>query len=255
MFDLSLRLDDAIVLITGGGRGNGASLAHGFAAAGATVIVTDIDLHTASATAKTISDNGGKAHAFPLDICDEAGCRALADLVQREIGNITVLINNAGLLFRAPFASDKSPEQWRRTLAVNVTGMFNTTHAFLPHLKATKGSILNIGSIHSFTSGLASLSSYVTSKGAVLQFTKALASELAADGIRVNGLAPGSFPTAMSEETRQDTTKLQAFLSHVPMGRTGEPYELVGPAVFLTSHLASYITGAMVPVDGGYLTR
>ncbi|MCY1189615.1 Cyclopentanol dehydrogenase [compost metagenome] len=255
MLDLSLRLDDAIVLITGGGRGNGASLAHGFAIAGATVIVTDIDMNTASGTAKAICDEGGKAHAFALDICDEAACNNLADLIRREIGSITALINNAGLLFRAPFASEKSPEQWRRTLAVNVTGMFNVTHAFLAHLKETKGSVLNIGSIHSYTSGLASLSSYVTSKGAVLQFTKALASELAADGIRVNGLAPGSFPTAMSQETRQDPGKLEAFLSHVPMGRTGEPHELVGPAVFLTSHLASYITGAMVPVDGGYLTR
>lgn len=107
-----------------------------------------------------------------------------------DIGHITTLVNNAGLLFREPFASDRSPEQWRRTLAVNVSGMFNATHAFLPHLKQTRGSILNIGSIHSFTSGLSSLSSYTTSKGAVLQFTKALASELATDGIRVNGLAP-----------------------------------------------------------------
>ncbi|MEW4948218.1 SDR family NAD(P)-dependent oxidoreductase [Pseudomonas asiatica] len=255
MTNLSLRLDDAIVLITGGGRGNGATLAHGFSAAGATVIIADIEVNTATATAKTISDNGGKAYAYALDICDENQCRSLAARVQREVGNITTLVNNAGLLFRTPFASDQSPEQWKRTLAVNVTGMFNTTHAFLPQLKATKGSILNIGSIHSFTAGLSSLSSYVTSKGAVLQFTKALASELAADGIRVNGLAPGSFPTAMSQDTRQDAGKLQAFLSHVPMGRTGEPHELVGPAVFLTSHLASYITGAMVPVDGGYLTR
>ncbi|MFJ2689138.1 SDR family NAD(P)-dependent oxidoreductase [Pseudomonas sp. NPDC087336] len=255
MINLSLRLDNAIVLITGGGRGNGASLAQGFAAAGATVVVTDIDQQTACATAESIIAGGGKALAYSLDICDEEACRTLADVVRNEVGNITALVNNAGLLFREPFSSEKSPEQWRRTLAVNVTGMFNTTHAFLPHLKETKGSILNIGSIHSFTSGLASLSSYVTSKGAVLQFTKALASELAVDGIRVNGLAPGSFPTAMSEATRQDSSKLEAFLSHVPMGRTGEPHELIGPAVFLTSPLASYITGAMIPVDGGYLTR
>lgn len=255
MTDLSLRLDSATVLITGGGRGNGASLAHGFAAAGATVVVTDIDLQTASATAKSINAQGGKAVAYALDICDEAACRALAATVSSDIGHITTLVNNAGLLFREPFASDRSPEQWRRTLAVNVSGMFNATHAFLPHLKQTRGSILNIGSIHSFTSGLSSLSSYTTSKGAVLQFTKALASELATDGIRVNGLAPGSFPTAMSEATREDPGKLQAFLSHVPMGRTGEPHELIGPALFLTSPLASYITGAMLPVDGGYLTR
>lgn len=255
MNDLSLRLDNAVVLITGGGRGNGATLAHGFAAAGATVVVTDIDLETATKTAQSINADGGKAHAFALDICDEAACHAIADEVAGKVGKITALVNNAGLLFRAPFSSEEAPEQWRRTLDVNVTGMFNVTHAFLPHLKETQGSVLNIGSIHSFTAGLASLSSYATSKGAVLQFTRALASELAAEGIRVNGIAPGSFPTAMSQATQQDPDKLAGFLSHVPMGRTGEPCELVGPAVFLTSRLASYITGAMLPVDGGYLTR
>ncbi|RRV10510.1 glucose 1-dehydrogenase [Pseudomonas sp. v388] len=250
----SLDLSGSITLITGAGRGNGAALAQGFARAGSTVLVVDIDAETAKQTAAEITASGAKAYSYPLDIRDEQACRDLADQVAREIGTISTLVNNAGLLFRGPFEGSTTPSQWRRTVDVNVTGMLNMTHAFLRHLKTNKGSVLNIASICAYASGV-ELSTYSTSKGAVLQFTRALASELAEHGVRVNGIAPGSFPTAMSAATREDATKLQTFLSHVPMGRTGEPEELVGPALFLSSALASYITGAMLPVDGGYLTR
>lgn len=250
----TLNLSGQLVLITGGGQGNGATLAHGFSAAGAEIIVVDINADTARQTALEITERGGMAHSFALNICDETACRELAQKIADTIGQVSILVNNAGLLFRGPFESQATPEHWRRTLEVNVSGMLNMTHTFLPHLKHTRGSVLNIGSICSYAAGV-ELSTYSTSKGAVLQLTRALASELAASGVRVNGLAPGSFPTAMSAATRQDTTLLQNFLNHVPMGRTGEPHELVGPAVFLSSPLASYITGAMLPVDGGYLTR
>jgi NAD(P)-dependent dehydrogenase (short-subunit alcohol dehydrogenase family) len=250
----TLDLSGQRVLITGGGQGNGATLAGGFCAAGADVIVVDINASTARLTAQGITDQGGVAYSYGLDICDENACRSLAGEIFNTLGPVSVLVNNAGLLFRGPFENQATPEHWRKTLDVNVSGMLNMTHAFLPHLKHTKGSVLNIGSICSYAAGV-ELSTYCTSKGAVLQLTRALASELAAYGVRVNGLAPGSFPTAMSAATRQDTTLLQSFLSHVPMGRTGEPDELIGPAIFLSSPLASYITGAMLPVDGGYLTR
>ncbi|MFJ4156262.1 SDR family NAD(P)-dependent oxidoreductase [Pseudomonas sp. NPDC089752] len=250
----SIDLQGKIVLITGAGRGNGAVLAGGFVKAGATVLIVDIDFDTARETAVQLAENGGTIHSYALNICDEGACKSLAAQIEREVGSVDVLVNNAGLLFRGPFESESTLEQWRRTVDVNVTGMLNMTHSFLPQLKRTKGSVLNIGSICGQAAGV-ELSSYCTSKGAVLQFTRALASELAVHGVRVNGIAPGSFPTAMSQATREDSSKLQSFLSHVPMGRTGEPEELVGPALFLSSSLASYITGAMLPVDGGYLTR
>jgi NAD(P)-dependent dehydrogenase (short-subunit alcohol dehydrogenase family) len=254
MATLNLSLNGQIALVTGGGQGNGATLAHGIAQAGAKVLIVDVNLEAAEQTANAIIENGGVARSYALDITDEIACRDLATEIEKNVGAVSIIINNAGVLFRGPFEGESTPEYWRKTLDVNVTGMLNVTHAFIPHLKRTKGSILNIGSICAYAAGF-ELSTYCTSKGAVLQFTRALASELAADGIRVNGLAPGSFPTAMSAVTRQDTTRLQNFLNHVPMGRTGEPSELVGPAVFLSSPLASYITGAMLPVDGGYLTR
>lgn len=250
----SLNFSDTVTLITGAGRGNGAALARGYAKAGSTVLVIDIDAQAAHQTAAELTASGATALGYALDIRSEQDCCALAERIEREIGPISTLVNNAGLLFRGPFEDASTPDRWRQTVDVNVTGMLNMTHAFLGQLKKSQGSVLNIASICSFAAGV-ELSTYAASKGAVLQLTRALASELAEQGVRVNGIAPGSFPTAMSAATREDASKLQSFLNHVPMGRTGEPDELIGPALFLSSALASYITGAMLPVDGGYLTR
>jgi NAD(P)-dependent dehydrogenase (short-subunit alcohol dehydrogenase family) len=137
-------------------------------------------------------------------------------------------------------------------MAVNVHGPFNVTMAFVDQLKLTKGTIVNIASINSYVAQAGS-GAYPVSKGALAQFTRALAAELAADGVRVNALAPGIIATAMTEPTRADPRRLEAFLAHVPMKRVGEPEELAGPVVFLCSDAASYITGAILPVDGGYL--
>lgn len=254
MDSLSFDFADQVVLITGAGRGNGAVLAQGFAQVKATVLVADIDYETATHTAAAIREAGGSAHGYALDVTDEAACRNLAAEIAQRHGAIHVLINNAGVLFRARFEEPEALKHWKQTVDVNVTGVINVTHAFLAHLKETKGSILNIASICSYTPGDA-LSMYSTSKGAVLQLTRAMAAEFADHGIRVNGLAPGSFPTAMSAATLANPDKFQNYLNHTPMGRTGKADELVGPSVFLSSPLASYITGAVVPVDGGYLTR
>ena len=241
-----------LALVTGGGHGNGAAIARGLAAAGAEVIVTDIDKDAARTIANSIVADGGKARGFALDVTDENGCRKLAQDLSLLVGPIRILVNNAGIFLRGNLVADDGRERWDKTMAVNVQGPFNVTMAFVEQLKLTRGTIVNIASINSFVAQAGS-GAYPVSKGALAQFTRALASELAPDGVRVNALAPGLIATAMTEPTRADPKRLEAFLAHVPMKRVGEPEELAGPVVFLCSDAASYITGAILPVDGGYL--
>jgi NAD(P)-dependent dehydrogenase (short-subunit alcohol dehydrogenase family) len=241
-----------LALVTGAGRGNGAAIARGLAAAGAEVIVTDIDKENARTIADSIVAEGGKARGFMLDVTDAESCAELARDVALLVGPIRILVNNAGIFLRGNLFAADGRERWDQTMAVNVQGPFNVTTAFIDQLKLTKGTIVNIASINSYVAA-AGVGAYPVSKGALAQFTRALASELAPDGVRVNALAPGLIATAMTEPTRADPKRLESFLAHVPMKRWGEPEELAGPVVFLCSDAASYITGAILPVDGGYL--
>ena len=245
-------LQGRLALVTGAGHGNGAAIARGLAAAGADVIVTDIDKEAARAIADSIVADGGRARGFILDVTDEEGCRKLAQDLSLLVGPIRILVNNAGIFLRGNLLADDGRDRWDQTMAVNVQGPFNVTMAFLEQLKLTRGTIVNIASINSYVAQAGS-GAYPVSKGALAQFTRALAAELAPDGVRVNALAPGIIATAMTEPTRADPKRLEAFLAHVPMKRVGEPEELAGPVVFLCSDAASYITGTILPVDGGYL--
>lgn len=245
-------LTGRLALVTGAGRGNGAAIAQGLAAAGARVVVTDIDKTAAHGIAEVIAKAGGDARGFMLDVTDKESCRKLAEDLALLVGPIRILVNNAGIFLRGNLFAADGRERWDQTMAVNVQGAFNVTAAFIDQLKLTRGCIVNIASINSFIAPAGS-GAYPVSKGALAQFTRALASELAPDGVRVNALAPGIIATAMTEATRADPRRLEAFLTHVPMKRVGEPEELAGPVVFLCSDAASYITGAILPVDGGYL--
>jgi NAD(P)-dependent dehydrogenase (short-subunit alcohol dehydrogenase family) len=143
-------------------------------------------------------------------------------------------------------------QDWRSVMAVNADGPMLMVRAFLPQLAATGGRIVNLASIMAVTAA-PGLSGYASSKGALLQMTKALAHDLAPLGIRINAIAPGVIETPMTEATRDNPDSISKFMAHTPMKRVGQPEELVGPVIFLVSGMSSYVTGALLPVDGGYL--
>jgi NAD(P)-dependent dehydrogenase (short-subunit alcohol dehydrogenase family) len=172
--------------------------------------------------------------------------------VRTEAGDIDILVNNAGVLVREGMDSPNAPAIMRKVTGVNLIGTFNAIHAFLPSLRRTRGCIVNIASGAAFVAQVGCVG-YSASKGGVKMLTQTMAADLAADGIRVNALAPGVIETPMTVATRGDPERLQHFLQRIPMGRVGQPEEIAGPAVFLASSLASYVNGVTLPVDGGRL--
>ncbi|SEA86282.1 SDR family NAD(P)-dependent oxidoreductase [Variovorax sp. YR216] len=245
-------LSGRLALVTGAGQGNGKAIAKGLAKAGATVIVTDLNEANAKSAAAEINEAGGKAYAYKLDVTSRDACDALALTTASDVGNIDILINNAGIIIREGLDSPKVASNLQRTLDVNVMGTFHPTHAWLSALKETKGVIINVGSIAS-TTGIPNVVGYSPSKGAVKMLTQALAVELAKDGIRVNAIAPGVIETPMTSYTREAPERLDKFMLRTPMARVGQPEELVGPVVFLASSMATYVTGVTLPIDGGFL--
>jgi len=246
-------LHGEVAVVTGAGQGNGAAIALGLAKAGARVALADINGETVEKMRETIVDLGGEAIAAKLDVTDEQGARAFRETVRDRFGSTSILVNNAGVIRRTEIDGESYESDWDATFAVNVTGPRNMVRAFLPDLKATSGCVVNLASIMSVVAG-PGLTAYAASKGAVAQFTKALAQDMAPHGVRVNAILPGVIETPMTEVTRQTPEAIGRFMAHTPLRRVGQPEELVGPVVFLASKAASYVTGALLPVDGGYLT-
>ena len=245
-------LTGRLALITGAGQGNGRALALGLAQAGARVIVTDMNAGTVEETAQAVRAEGGEAWSFVLDVTSAEACKVLAARVEVEIGQVDLLINNAGIIIREGSSSPNAEANWKKSIDVNVHGTFNVTYAWLSAVKATKGSIINIASIAAYAGQGGSLG-YSPSKGAVKMFTQSLAAELAALGVRVNALAPGVIETPMTAATRENPEKLVSFMTRIPMGRVGQTEDLVGPVIFLASDMSRYVTGVTLPVDGGFL--
>jgi NAD(P)-dependent dehydrogenase (short-subunit alcohol dehydrogenase family) len=221
------------------------------ARAGALVIATDID---GAAAARTATAMGGDAGHYVCDVADHGRCDALASAVRLDIGPISILVNNAGIIRRGAVSEPNAREDWDATLAVNLDGPYNMVTAFLDQLRETRAAVINIGSIQSFVA-LPNSAAYTTSKGGVRLLTKALAIELWPLGIRVNAIGPGFVATPLNARARENPDYMANFSGRIPMGRIGTPEDIAGPAVFLASDMARYITGVILPVDGGYLAR
>ena len=237
-------------LITGAASGIGQAMAVAFAAEGAEVIVTDRRLDDCAETLARTSAHGAPCHAFALDVTDAAAVQALAERVTSEVGDIDVLVNNAGIIVRQPIDDPDAADNARRIMEVNYFGALHTIRAWLPSLRRRRGNIINVASgaaLH----GQRGAAAYSASKGALKLLTQSLAGDFGRDGVRVNALAPGVIETPMTEATRNDPRRLEGFLARIPLHRLGQAPEIAGPAVFLASDLASYVDGVVLSVDGG----
>ena len=249
-------LANHIAVVTGAASGIGHAIAAGYAREGAEIVILDINEGAAKEAAEEIRSTGGKAESFALDVTRREDCGAVARRIAEQVGPVSILVNNAGINRRNAFTADPDAvlKDWQDIMAINLNGVFNVTHAFLEPLRASKGRVVNIGSIQSFVHvRTPNSAAYTTSKHGVLGFTKALAAELGKHGIRVNAIGPGLIETPLNAQVRANNPELvQIFLDHTPLGRAGKPEDIVGPAVFLASDLASYVTGSIVMADGGY---
>ena len=238
-------------LVTGGGSGLGLAIARGLARAGARVAVNGRNRDKLAAAAASLATEGFDARPAPFDVTDAAAVAEGIARIERALGPIDVLVNNAAMNQRKAL-EDFAPEEWRALMAVNLDGPFLVTRALLPAMKARRrGKIINICSLASDI-GRPHIVPYAVSKGAVRMLTRALAVELAPHGIQVNGIAPGFFKTEMNAPLIADPEFSAWVARRTPAGRWGEPVEIAGAAVFLASPAADYVTGHVLYVDGGF---
>ncbi len=235
-------------LVTGGNGGIGLGMARGLAQAGAAVAIAGRD---AAKNAAALASLGKNCIALKGDIADEKQCRALVEAAAAQLGRLDILVNNAGMNIRKP-PQDLTLEEWKTVLDTNLTSAFVASQAAYPHLKKAGGKIVNIGSMMSIFGG-SYLAPYAASKGGIVQLTKSLAAAWAKDNIQVNSILPGWIDTAMTQKAREVLTGLhERVLARTPAARWGEPADLAGTAVFLCSAASDFVTGAAIPVDGGY---
>ncbi len=250
LFDLAGR----VAIVTGSGRGLGKALAQGLAGAGAAVTTCSRTVEEAEQTAKEITAAGGRALAAAVDTADRASCRRLVDATVSEFGRLDILVNNAGIDIIEP-AEEVAEEHWDQILDINLKGYFNCSQLAARQMIAqgSGGAIINNSSIAALV-GIHGLTAYAAAKGGINQITRVMAVEWAEHGIRVNAVGPGYFDNIMrgagDEHGREE--KQEQVITFTPMRRRGRPEELVGPVVFLASDAASYVTGAVLMVDGGY---
>jgi NAD(P)-dependent dehydrogenase (short-subunit alcohol dehydrogenase family) len=249
MGTISFDFKGEVVVVTGGSRGLGLEIAHAFGQAGAKVVITARREQWLNEAESFLKDQGIAVDAMICDVADATSVERMAQQAIEKHNKIDVLVNNAGLTWGAP-AETMPFERWRQVIDANITGTFLMSQAVgRSMLERKKGAIVNVASIAGLGGGQINTVGYNASKAAVINLTRALAIEWAARGIRVNAIAPGLFRTRMSEVLVQRAEA--ANVPVAPLGRIGKPGEIAPAVLFLASEGASYITGQVVPIDGG----
>lgn len=247
-----LNLEGRTAVVVGGTSGIGRSLAHGLAEAGADVVCSSRREEQVEAVAAEIEAMGRRTIRVMSDVGDRSSLEDLLEACAQEFGQVDILVNSAGITKRSPTV-DLDEGDWSAILETNLTGTLRACQVFGRHMIANGyGRIINIASLSTFVS-LFEVAAYSASKAAVASLTKSLAIEWAKHGVNVNAIAPGVFRTALNQKLLDETPRGQEFLTRTPMGRFGNVEELAGAAVFLASEAASFVTGEVLVVDGGFL--
>jgi NAD(P)-dependent dehydrogenase (short-subunit alcohol dehydrogenase family) len=245
------RFEGKTVIVTGGGSGIGRATALAFAREGGRVVVADINAETAIETTQLIQAAGGTSHAIPTDVANAESVRSLVDATIATYDSLDVYFSNAAIIDQGVSCRETSDDLWARVIGVNLAGCFYGSRSALPHLAKTKGNIVMTASVASL-GGMAGGVSYTASKFGIAGLVNQLACEAAADGVRVNGVAPGGVLTNIFKGM-QDIEAMEAMVrATTPLGRFARPEEIAEPVLFLASDAASYITGTILRVDGGW---
>jgi 2-deoxy-D-gluconate 3-dehydrogenase len=251
MFDLKGK----VALVTGGNGGIGLGMAEGLASAGADIVIAARKAEKSRSAAAALAQHGVRTGVVEVNVADDASCRAMVAAAVRQMGRVDILVNNAGINIRKP-PEAYTVAEWREILSINLDGAFYCSQAVYPEMKKVGGGkIINIGSMMSLF-GAPLTTAYAASKGGIVQMTRALATAWAKDGIQVNAILPGWIDTELTQRARIDIEGLnESVLQRTPAGRWGKPEDFAGIAVFLAAPASDFVTGAAIPVCGGFSIR
>ncbi|BDG60173.1 glucose 1-dehydrogenase [Caldinitratiruptor microaerophilus] len=246
-------LKGKVAVVTGGGRGLGRGMALALGAAGADVVVVSRSLDQVEAVREELERLGSRALAYAADVADLDAAGAAVEAVLAAYGRIDILVNAAGIQVRRPIL-EFTPADWERVIGVNLRAAFFLSQRVARHMieRGQGGKIIHVASLTSFI-GIPGTGIYAASKSGIVGITRAMAVEWAPYGIRVNAIAPGYYRTEMTEPLFRDPDRSRWVLSRIPVGRSGVPEDLAGTVVFLASPASDYVTGQVIPVDGGWL--